>query len=134
MSSAVPPAKAIASAPLLAGEWQLELAAATDTAAIAATWRELQLRFPDLMTQRTLVARKPEREGPGLRVFLLRFASGAEAEIACARLREQQIACRAIGPGATPNGALPPAATGKPAPVTHQPVLSGRAGGMARLP
>jgi NodT family efflux transporter outer membrane factor (OMF) lipoprotein len=126
------PAATAGPAPLLAGEWQLELAAATDTADIAARWRDLQLRFPDMMNQRTVAARK--QQGAGLRVFLARFANGADAEIACARLREQHIACRAVGPDAMPDGALPPAATGKPAPVTHQPALFGRAGGMARLP
>jgi hypothetical protein len=119
---------------LLEGEWQLELAGATDAAAIAATWRDLQLRFPDMMARRTVAARKPEHDGGGLRVFLARFATASDAEIACARLREQHIACRAIGPGATPDGALQPAPAGKPAPVTHQPALSGRAAGMARLP
>jgi outer membrane protein, multidrug efflux system len=123
-----------ASQPLLEGEWQLELAGATDAAAIAATWRDLQLRFPDMMARRTVAARKPEHDGGGLRVFLARFATASDAEIACARLREQHIACRAIGPGATPDGALQPAPAGKPAPVTHQPALSGRAAGMARLP
>ncbi len=123
-----------AAGPQAEGEWQVELAAATDAAAIAVAWRDLQLRFPDMMAQRTVAARKPESDSAGLRVFLARFASGADAEIACARLREQNIACRAVAPGTAPAGtlALPPAA--RPAPVSHQPVLSGRAAGMARLP
>ena len=127
-----PAATATASVPLVAGDWQLELAAATDAAAVAAIWRDLQVRFPDMMQQRTVAARK--QEGTGLRVYLARFASGADAEVACARLREQHIGCRAVGPGAMPAGVLPPAAMGKPAPQTHQSVLFGRAGGMARLP
>lgn len=132
-AGAAPSAASATSAPAPEGEWQLELAAATDAAAIAAMWRDLQKRFPDMMRQRTVAARKPEREGAGLRVFLGRFASGAEAEIACARLREQRIACRAVGPGALPNGALPPAPSDS-ASVTRQPALFGRAAGMARLP
>lgn len=118
---------------LAQGEWQLELAAVTDAAGIAAAWRDLQLRFPDLMFQRTVAARK--QDGAGLRVFLARFATGAEAEIACARLREQAIACRTVAPGAVPEGMLAPsAAASRPAAVSHQPAPNGRAGGMARLP
>ncbi|GAB2854186.1 hypothetical protein GCM10027277_23340 [Pseudoduganella ginsengisoli] len=114
--------------------WQLELAGATDSTAVAAAWRDLQLRFPDLMAQRTVAARKPERDGAGLRVFLAHFATGADAEIACARLREQNIACRAVAPGTAPKGVLAPAPAATPSPVTHQPALFGRAAGMARLP
>lgn len=127
-------ASTAAPAPVPQGEWQLELAAATDAAAIAEVWRDLQVRFPDMMSQRTLAARKPARDGAGLRVFLAQFASAADAEIACARLREQHIACRTVGPGAMPDGALPPATQGRPVPLTHQPALSGRAAGVARLP
>jgi outer membrane protein, multidrug efflux system len=118
------------------GDWQLELAAVTDAAGIAAAWRDLQLRFPDLMFQRTVAARKPEQGAAGLRVFLARFATGADAEIACARLREQNIACRTVAPGAAPDGTLSPAPApaARQVPVSHQPVLSGRAAGMARLP
>jgi hypothetical protein len=118
------------------GGWQLELAGAADSAAVAALWRDLQLRFPDLMDQRTVSARRPDAGAPaaGLRVFLARFAGEGDAEIACARLREQNIVCRAVAPGAMPDGAMPQAPAGKPASVSHQPAPLGGAAAMPRRP
>lgn len=94
--------------------WQVELASVADAAAVARTWRDLLQRFPDLMAQRQLLSRTQPAAAPGagLRVFVAGFGTGAEAEIACARLREQRIRCQAVAPGASP--ATPPLATASP--------------------
>ncbi|SFV02415.1 efflux transporter outer membrane subunit [Pseudoduganella namucuonensis] len=123
------PAQAQAQAQAGAG-WQLELASVADAAAVARAWRDLLQRFPDLMAQRQLLSRTQPGGGAGLRVFVAGFASGAEAEIACARLREQRIQCQAVAPGAAP--AAPPLATASPPGWLSRVAARAGAAGMAR--
>jgi hypothetical protein len=60
----------------------------------------LQKRWPALMRERALAARRgPEGTAP-LRVFLGGFAGSELAEQACGELRTQKIACRLVAPDA----------------------------------
>lgn len=89
--------------------WLVELAGVFDRPAVAAAWRDLKARFPDLMEDRFLLPRRraeAEKAGndpaPLYQVFLARFATSAEAEAACARLRESQVRCKVIASGSMP--------------------------------
>lgn len=93
--------------------WLLELDSVADRSALAATWRELKTRFPDLMERRMLLPRKQAEvagQAAPYQVYLAHFASGAEAEAACARLRQSQYRCKVIA-----SGAIPAATSGRPA-------------------
>lgn len=89
--------------------WLVELADTLDRPAIAATWRDLKARFPDLMENRFLLSRKKapaEMDNAGSAgfylVYLARFATAEDAETACTRLRENQIRCKVIASGSMP--------------------------------
>lgn len=91
---------AVHGAPGKTGPWHLELDSVARQRDVAATWRALQKRWPALMRERALAARRgPEGAAP-LRVFLGGFAGSEQAEQACGELRAQKIACRLVAPDA----------------------------------
>jgi len=99
VAPAAKPAPAVP-APPPAGGWAVQVAAVRDPAEVPGEWRRVAARHPGVAG---LAPREPQAvEVPGRgrfwRVLAGSFATRAEAEAACARVRAGSGACRALAP------------------------------------
>lgn len=83
--------------------WQIELPGVYHRSAVGAVWRDLQARFPDMMTKRAVLPRLVDKADEGdssrdawYQLTIARFDSDKEAADYCRQLIAQHERCRIV--------------------------------------